>query len=338
MTLILRIALLALCLVFSCQIKASLVNTTKNTKLVYVTDLNLFPTPLAKKEQKHVLEKTYGVQVYESQTIFQEIIRYLNKDLDFDFVVFGGNSISSSSGNNNFLQEEIFQLFLDMASEIKSNYFMIFGKNEHSLKNREELIKVLKLQGLTTKDTWWSYQHNDILLIGLDSTLFFNHSDLLVEKQIKWLKDILSKNNNLLTLIFLHQSIITPEGNFLENENRFVKEFSSILKNNKQIKLIISGNEYINRHKALFNGNITYLISSGPTIYPCIFKYIEINKSKISIKAINVPLKGIVKKAKMSIIQSGFAKSKFPQDPKLITNYVTDDKSDLNFDIYLDKH
>lgn len=298
----------------------------KSLSFIYISDLNLYPTPIVRQNVKHPLEKQYGLQIYESQAIFQEIIRYINHKFDFDLVVFGGNNISESSEST----ENTWQLFLDMASEIKTNFLLVIGLNEKKSVRNLDLIHSLKKNGVKTHDLWWSYKEKDFLLIGLDSSLLFNHNKHSTD-QISFLKDVLLENKNNLTIIFLHKSILTPQGNIIKNET--IEKFVEIIKANSQVKLVISGNEYLNRSKLI--GTTTYLVSSSPIGYPCTFKHLEISSHSLKVKPQVIPLKGIVKKAEKSFIESELAYTLFGTNQKAIKNYVSRNMVDSDLEVFL---
>lgn len=293
-------------------------------KFVYISDLNLYPTPFESQKEKHILEKQFGLLIYESQAVFQDIIRFLNEKLDLDLVVFGGNNISDASCNYN-----IWNLFQDMASEIKPKVLVVSGRNEINSQNQSELIKGLNFLGLNTKNIWWSYKAKNHLLIGLDSGLFIRDS-FLSEGQILWLENLLSKNKNTKTVIFVHQSLLTQDGK--EKENKYEKEIIKVIKSNPQVVLVFSGGENLNRIRLI--GTTAYVINSSPIAYPCTFKLIELSREKLKIKTLKIPLKGVIKQAEKCLIESEKFRLLFPNSSKSIIKHVLGGKSDSNFELF----
>ena len=53
---------------------------TNSIRFVYISDLNLYPTPQETQRLKSKYEKLDGLLLYETQAIFQEIIRHINKN------------------------------------------------------------------------------------------------------------------------------------------------------------------------------------------------------------------------------------------------------------------
>ncbi|MBI3589946.1 MAG: hypothetical protein HY094_01040 [Candidatus Melainabacteria bacterium] len=323
------ILVVLICILLASYNYANSYTDAANLKLVYISDLNLFPTPSVSQREKHIAEKQYGLLLFESQAIFQEIIRYINQKFDSDFVVFGGNNISGFSGSLiNGASENVWHLFLDMVSEIKSDVLLVPGKNEKQTQKKDELTRVLSSFGPSVEQTWWSYKIKKYLLLSLDSDLMFENNHASVN-QLKWLKKILEENKKTLTLIFMHRALIDPEGEIIKSDS--VENYFKILKEYPQVVLTVSGDKYLNRIK-LINKSI-YLISPSPIAFPCSFKFIELTPTSLKISTLRIPLGGIVKKAEKYLIESDTARSLFPESPLLIKKYVLGDSSDSNFQI-----
>ena len=323
--------LLSLILIISLKTFSS--GQQENVKFVYIVDLNLFPTPFISKREKHFVELKHGLLIYESQAIFQDIIKFINQKLDFDFVVFGGNNVSEIPSVITERSNNIWHLFLDMVSEIKSNVLFVVGENEIKVQSNDELVRSLKLQDVNSKNLWWSYKMKNYLFVGLDSLPFFYNDERLASEQLGWLNKILLENPNCITVIFSSKALIKPNGNLLTNVQ--IEKFIKIIKQHQQIKLIIFGGEYLNKI-TLFDG-ILLMFSSSPIAYPCSFKLVEISPTKIKINTLSIPLKGVIKKAEQYLVEAETAKSLFPESPKSILKYVMGNGSDLNFELNLRK-
>ena len=73
-----------------CALSVSSFNESKDKiTVIYISDLNLFHTPFQNQIEKSALEKKFGILVYESQAVFQELIRDINQKLNPDIVIFG---------------------------------------------------------------------------------------------------------------------------------------------------------------------------------------------------------------------------------------------------------
>lgn len=299
--------------------------------LVYISDLNLFPTPLISQREKHELEKQDGLLVYESQAVFQDIVRYINQKVTTDLVIFAGNNVvcSKPAFDMQVSDELIWNLFLDMASEIKVNFLVNLGQNEILSKSKNAILQMMKSFGQDIANTWWSYKIKDYLIIGLDSSLFFV-DERQSRIELKWLKELLLNNKFLKTIIFTHKSLLTPEGVIIEKKS--VKELFNILDKNPQVVLLASGGEYLNRIKII--NHLVYVQNSSPVAYPCTFKIIQLTPEMLKIKTVNIPLKGVIKKAEMFLVESVRAKTLFQTSVKNVKKYVKGNKSDANFQIY----
>ena len=318
---------------FLCLFFAGLTSVLSNNdsiKIVYITDLNLYPTPSSSQRVKHILEKKDGLLLFESQAVFQEIIRYINQKLNnSDIFFFFLNNISKSFISADSLDpEELFHLFLDMASEIKTNILLILGENEIQTQKPDEVLRALNSYGLGTKNYYWSYKIKGFLLIGLEITSFFN-STFLAKNQLKWFEQTLNQNKDLVTLVFIHKPLISPDGRIIENAN--AKKYFKVLEAHPQVVLTVSGNEYLSRTKVL--NKSVYALSASPVAFPCAFKLIEVTPNNLKIKSINIPLKGVIKKAEAYLVESERALSMFPSMPKLIKKYVLGDNSDSSFEV-----
>lgn len=305
------------------------------TRLIFLSDLNLYPTPVSTIRVKSFYENKNGLLVYESQAVLQEIIRYINQKLIPDYVIFGGNNILDSTdkqfyGYANISEIDLWHLFLDMASELKSNYFFVFGNSELRLNNTDELIRSLNDVSIKSSETWWYKKIVDknILLVGLDTSLF-SVSPSQSNKQIKWLNTILSNNKDFNVLIFAHDSIIDPDGKVINN--KFASQVFKLIKQHTHVKLFLSGGGHLNRIRKI---NHSYLVVSSSVIsYPCTFKSVEISSTRLTVKTVKIPLKGIVKKSEKSLLESDFTFMSFPSSPKAVLEYVSGVKSDNDLDV-----
>lgn len=320
--------LIVLFLLFLLDSSLALVESNEGNrsfKIVYITDLNLYPTPLTSKKEKHILEKGIGLLIYESQAIFLDLIRYLNKNEKPDIVVFGGDNISGFSEKYGDIEQDVWQLFLDMISELKAVVLSVFGKNELNTLSKKELVRTINRFGIGTSDLWWSYKLDNTLLIGLNSELFFTSGDE-TEKQIIWFKNKLNENKNSVIIVFMHKSLIDLNGNVIKNQN--VGAFINILKTRQEMVLVVSGDGYLNRIKKV--DNVYYILSPSIIAYPCNYKIFKVDSNSIEIKTKQIPLKGIIKKAEKSLEDSDFAASFYLNSHKPVRKHVLGEYSDNN--------
>jgi len=144
--------------------------------------------------------------------------------------------------------------------------------------------------------------------------------------------ETLSENKDSKTVIFLHNPLIYPDGRIMPGES--IKTFFDIVAKNPQVILLLSGGSYLNRVKLL--QNVVYVLSPSPVVFPCGFREIEIDKGVISVKTVNIPLKGVIKKAESSLKDSEFAKTMYPDSPKKVLNYVSGTAFDVKASIKLE--
>lgn len=289
-------------------------------KVVYITDLNLFHTPSQTQINKSNLENQFGILLYESQAVFQELVKNINQKISPDIVIFGGNNIALEQTDNN-----LWQLFLDIVSEIKSDVFVNLGANELKTFNSDELVTSLSSFDGDRKVTWHSKKIKNFLFIGLDSVSLMNNAKMS-SKQINWLTNILAKNKKTLTVITLYDPLLKEDGSIINN--KIVKKITSIIAKNPQIKLVVFGGTYRNRSKII--NNCLYLAASSPVVYPCSFKSIELIPGKIKVRTLTIPLKGVVKKALKSAEDAECFKSKVGSGA--IKSYLSGNRSDREYD------
>ena len=304
-----------------CALSVSSFNESKDKiTVIYISDLNLFHTPFQNQIEKSALEKKIGILVYESQAVFQELIRDINQKLNPDIVIFGGNNIALGKKNEN-----LWMLFLDMVSELKSEVFVNLGINEFKIYNTDELVRSLSVFGHRTNNLWHSQKIKNYLIIGLDSVSIFNNPKLSKE-QLKWFASVLSQNKNTITIVALYHSLLDSEGNIISNP--VAKKIIEIIGTNPQIKIVLFGSEYFNRVHLL--KGCLFVNAPSPVVYPCAFKMIELLPDRIKIKTINIPLKGVIKKALKSAQEAELFKIKHSSND--IKSYLLGKNQDLQFD------
>ena len=304
-----------------CVLSASSFNDSKDKiTVIYISDLNLFHTPFQNQVEKSVLEKKFGILVYESQAVFQEVIKRINETLNPDLVIFGGNNIALGRKNEN-----LWMLFLDMVNELKSEVFINLGINELKIYNTDELVRSLSLFGRRTNNLWYSQKIKKYLIVCLDSVSIFNNPKLSGE-QLKWFASVLSQNKNTITIVALYHSLLDSEGNIISNP--VAKKIIKMIDANPQIKLVLFGGEYFNRIH--LRKGCLFVNAPSPVVYPCAFKMIELLPGRIKINTINISLKGIVKKALKSAQEAESFKEKVSRNN--VKSYLSGKNQDLQFD------
>jgi len=296
-------------------------------KFVYVTDLNLYPTPCSNIRTKSKLEIEKGLLFYESQAVLQDLVSYINLKINPDFVIFGGNNIADFSSSTS---DDLLQLFLDMTSQLKSSFFIISGENEIKSKNTTDLIRAIKSTGVNSSETWWMYAipESDLIFIGLNSALFSVSSSESI-KQLNWLSKLLIKNRNKNIVLFMHDSIVQTDGKIVKN--KYALKLYKLIKQNPNIRLVASGNTSANRLK--LSGKTLFTLTASPLAYPCTFRVFEISDKSLSVKTVKIPLKGIIKKAEKYLIESDFAKSIPQTSAKSIKSYAEGKKVDNEYSL-----
>ncbi len=324
------ISVLLVCLLIT---PFSLFAESRKFKFVYITDLNLYPTPIKTQYVKHSVEKDKGLLIYETQVILQELIKTINQKISPDFVVFGGNNIINLKAINNDVNSlepsDLWHLFLDMISEIKSDYYIVFGENESSNISKDELLKSCGQMGLRSNKTYWSKKFDEFnfFVISLDNEIFSKSSYALEE--YKWFKSEIIKNKNLDTVVFINKPIISENG--VVNASPMSKSLFDLLLKHSQLKLLISGNYHLNRIRS--SSGPLFVISSSPSAFPCTYKLFEVSGSMIKIQSVKIPLKGIVKKSQTYILDSKLVTDTSLGSSKAVLNYLSGKKTDNDLSV-----
>jgi uncharacterized pyridoxamine 5'-phosphate oxidase family protein len=323
-----RLILLFLSFLILLNFNYSFVSPHPHTiKFVYIPDLNLYPTPASNIRTKSKLEKEKGLLFHESQAVFQDLISYVNLKINPDFVVFGGNNVADFSSS---VSDDLLQLLLDMASQIKASFFIVSGGNEMKSKSANDLVRVIKSTGVNSSETWWMYAvpENNLIFVGLNSSLFFVSASESV-KQLNWLSKLLAENKNKNVVLFMHDSIVQTDGKIISN--KYALKLYKLIKQNPNIRLVASGNTSANRLK--LSGKTVFALTSSILAYPCTFRIFEISDKSLSVRTVKIPLKGIIKKAEKYLIESDFAKSIPQSSEKSIKTYAEGKKVDNEYSL-----
>lgn len=299
------------------------------TRFVYLSDLNLLPTPDSNIRTKSIPEKAKGLLVHESQAVLQDLISYINLKINPDFVFFGGNNVADYtliSKNNN--SDDPLQLFLDMASQLKPLFFIVIGDNEYKQYNSSDLVRAIKSCSVDSSETWWSYKVLDknLIFVGLNSSIL-RSNDTEAIKQHKWLAKLLATNKNKVVVLFMHDSLVDINGKVSTNKNSL--KLYRLIKQSLNVKLVVSGNCSASRLKLA--GHTLFVLSTSPISYPGTFRSFEISDHYVTVSSVKIPLKGIIKKSEKYLIESDWAKTLPGFSPKAIKTYVEGSRVDNSY-------
>lgn len=264
----------------------------------------------------------------EGFVIFQDVIKSIKTIPELDFVVFGGDLTDNDDNALNDLP-----LFLDSIEDLNVNYFTILGDREADLKEsytKQDFCAEFRRNGFGNPNfTYWSEQISEqVLLIGLDTSVENKFEGKLSPEELSWLDNTLKANPDKFTIIAMHHPAFqttasdkTVWKNFiLENSD----EFLTVINKYPQVKLILSGHHHNYAVKNL-NGKLFISLPSVVT-YPNQYKILKIYPDRVEVENKDISFKQIIKKAKNILVKTSYAKKFNTENPKKVLKFQEGDK------------
>lgn len=263
------------------------------------------------------------VMYKESFVILQDVLKNIKLIPDLNFIVFGGDLIENS---DNKLED--FPFFLDSVSDTETKYYAILGDRDADLTGdytKQHFCAEFRRHGFENTDlTYWTQEPVDnVLLIGLDTSIKNRFDGEIPEEQLAWLDNVLKNNRNKFTIIVMHHPAINFSPKNKTAGAKFVlknpEEFLNLVSNYPRVKLILSGHSH---HQAVQHLNRKLFISA-PSIatYPNTYQILTIYPDRVEIKSEQTSFKQIVKKAKKILPQTQYAKELYPKKPRKILRF-----------------
>ena len=146
-------------------------------------------------------------------TILKAFVERINEN-NYDFVIFLGDNISKSNEKN-------LLGFLNTVKEINTPYYLVMGNQDvHKISGLEkkkylEIVSKNNKYQKNKKESYYFYPNNDVIVIVLDgvsSGMPSNHG-VFNQRTLKWLDEVLSKNEKKKAIIFQHVPYIAPYEN-----------------------------------------------------------------------------------------------------------------------------
>ncbi len=273
-------------------------------------------------------EKGEWILYNESFVIFQDVIKTIKTLSNLGFIVFGGDLINNDDNSLSDLS-----LFIDSIDNFSHKYFTILGDREADLKDgytKQDFCTEFRRNGFSNPDiTYWAEQYSDnILLVGLDTSIENKFEGNLSEEQLLWFDNTLKSNPDKFTVIFMHHPAIETALSDKNVWKKFVlqnsKEFLKIINKYPQVKLILSGHHHNYGVKNL-NGKLFISLPSIAT-YPNQYKILTIYPDKVEVENKNISFKQIIKKAKNILVKTDYAKEYDIKNPKNVIKFQEGDK------------
>ena len=255
----------------------------------------------------------------ESLVLLQDTLKTLNKEPDLNLVIFGGNLIENKDHQLNDLA-----IFSDAVTDLNTPYYVIPGDRDVDVTGsltKQDFCSEFRRNGFAEKDkTYWMEEpQENLLLIGLDTTIQNKSEGIIPPDELLWLDNILNTNKNKFTIILMHhpafpacnQDLKNPWNTFtLQNSN----DFLDIIKKYPQVKVVLSAHHHLNWTKNI--NNILFIQAPSIVAYPNQFKILTVYPDRVEVKNKSISYKQLVKKAKQSLINADYAREYNPKNPK----------------------
>lgn len=313
--------------------KIQVCQSFKPFKMVFLPDTHVS----FKDEDSWILYK-------ESLVIFQDTIKNLKTIPNLNFVVFGGDLIDN---DDNTLSD--LPLFLDSLEDTSFNYYTILGDREADLKysySKQDFCSEFRRNGFSNPNlTYWSeLPTENILLIGLDTSIENGFEGKIPKEELLWLDETLKSNPDRFIIITMHHSPVqwttsdktirekadceqrlkgrlarpvTPfmASNQVENSD----EFLNLINKYPQVKLVLSGHHHNYAVKRL-NGKLFMSIPSIVT-YPNSYKVLTVYPDRVEVENKDITFKQIIKKSKNIIVKTQYASDFDSKNPKKVLDF-----------------
>ncbi len=163
------------------------------------------------------------------------------QETKYDFIIFNGDNIKKSKPQHLIA-------FLKRIRAIHTPYYLVMGNNDvHKISgiSKPEYLQLVSKYNRNQKDAQNSYYFYPapgiiaIVLDGVSTGMPTNHG-VFNKKTLKWLEQVLDKNQNKQAIIFQHvpyyEPVDIPEYEILEKA-----EYAAVIRRYKNIALIVSG-------------------------------------------------------------------------------------------------
>ncbi|ODS31734.1 MAG: 3',5'-cyclic adenosine monophosphate phosphodiesterase CpdA [Candidatus Scalindua rubra] len=226
----------------------------------------------------------------ESFNIFRDIIGQINEMDDVDFILFGGDNINNTDPGTKGFDE-----FMNIMSGVKVPYFVQFGNRESSpippgvAVSKEQYAMKMKDHGLDIGRYWWSISPvPGLRILGLDTSILNHDNGEIPQKELKWIKEEITKYSNDMIVTLSHHLLLPTWGNkdipkwkkkyLLKN----YQEVNTVLEGAPQVTMCLTGHHHISKIQTV-NG-LHYIASPATVQYPHAFRTITINRDEAKLQ------------------------------------------------------
>lgn len=210
---------------------------SKEVKLIQITDIDL--------DTKNAYK-------------LQDTIKEINEYKDVDFVLFGGNNLSSANIDN-------LNTFVYLLKKVNKKIVVLMGSNDvlssNGIDKKYYLKKVRRSEFFHSKKPNYTFKCQGYLFVVMDGAKqYFKSSNGYYNKEeLLWLDKTLEKNKNEKVIILQHFPIIENSSKWLETAR--IEEYKEVLKKHNNVKVIISG--HYDKNQEIKQDGIYHIITEN---------------------------------------------------------------------------
>jgi hypothetical protein len=276
----------------------------------------------------------------ESQLFLQDAIKQINK-LAPDFVIFGGDQVELLGED-----EANWQLFIDIVQTLNCPWSFILGERDVSGSVPVDKLKTYgrdwKGKGLPGDQSYWS---QDVLpgvhLIGLDTSRANTTVGDLGSDQLAWLQADLDANKRGVVIVASHHPLLAPApfdggppwDDYLLPQGATVRE---ILNSSRYVRLVVSGHVYVSKIER--ERDIWYVSGPALDVFPCGFRFFQVDQEGIRVETYQVDFPALVKKARNNLAASTLALHFDNRHPAAFLDVVEGTRLDQNAELPFSKN
>ncbi len=191
---------------------------SKEVKFIHITDVNL------NTKNAYLLQNT---------------IKEINEYSDIDFVVFGGNNISSTNIDN-------LNTFLYLLKKVNKKCYVLLGSSDVFASkgiDKNYYLKRVKRALLFRHSDKPNYvfKKNGYVFVVMDGSkeYFQSTNGYYTKAELDWLDKTLAKYKNDRVVILQHFPITLTKSQWLQTAK--IEEYIAVLKKHNNVKMIVSG-------------------------------------------------------------------------------------------------
>lgn len=208
-----------------------------------------------------------GVRTYsQSLDKLRECVDTMNK-YKVDFLIELGDFKDMNQPPDEQKTLEYLKQAEDVYSKFKGRRYHVLGNHDEDCISKEQFLSVAQNSGISRKESYYSFNSGGFHFVVLDANYDstgqdFDHGRFdwgdpnIPEKEMKWLKDDLSKTKNPV-IVFIHQLLDGAEPYQVNN----ARQVRTILENNGKVKCVFQGHYHEGNYSEI-NGIHYYTLRS----------------------------------------------------------------------------